>query len=123
MTLATKTIEPKRRRTGCPATRKPSQAGGPVLRTRRAMPQGEPGAFGRPTWATSAARADLRDWLAAGGLRQVDALMMTSRLLAAAVQEARAILDPTSLTMALAAIGTVPAAVTGEDLVAQVESI
>lgn len=37
---------------------------------------------------------------------------MTSLLLTAAVGEARAFLGPTSLTMALAAIGTIPEAVT-----------
>ena len=123
MTQARKSIDRERPSTAHPAARKPPRTGARAPRTRRAEPQDEPGAFGRPTRATVAARTDLRDWLADGTLNRVDALMMTSRLLTAAVQEARAFLDPTSLTMALAAIGTVPAAVTGEDLVARVESI
>ncbi len=48
---------------------------------------------------------------------------MASLLLAAGVQEARAFLDPTSLTMALAALGTVPTAVKGDKLDAKAESI
>lgn len=123
MTQAIKSTTRKHRRTAAPVTRKSSRSSVPVPRTRRAKAHKEPGAFGRPTRATVAARTDLRDWLADGGLHQMDALMMASRLLAAAVGEARAFLDPTALTMALAAIGTVPIAVTGEDLVAKVDSI
>lgn len=116
MTQATKSITRKAQRTARSATRTPPQAGAPAPRTRRSKPQEEPGAFGRPTRATVTARTDLRDWLTGGGLDRMDALRMTSLLLTAAVQEARAFLGPPSLTMALAAIGTVPEAVTGEDL-------
>ncbi|CAA2158539.1 hypothetical protein MBRA_03807 [Methylobacterium brachiatum] len=123
MTQAVKPSDRTRRRTARLAARKLSQTGAPVPRARRAKPSEEPGAFGRPTRATVAARIYLRDWLGDGRLRQADALMMASWLLAGAVQEARAFLDPTSLTMALAAIGTVPAAASGDDLVAKVESI
>lgn len=123
MTQATKSITRKLRRTVHPATRTPARASASAPRPRRAKPQDEPGAFGRPSRATVAARSELRDWLAAGSLHRVDALEMTSLLLTAAVQEARAFLGPTSLTMALAAIGTVPEAVTGDDLDAKVASI
>lgn len=123
MTQATKSLTRKSQRSSRPATSKPSRANASAPRARRAKPQDEPGAFGRPTRATVAARTELRDWLAEGPLHRVDALKMTSLLLSAAVQEARAFLGPPSLTMALAVIGTVPEKVTGEDLEAKVESI
>ncbi len=123
MTQATKSTTRKSQRTARRATRTPSRASTSASRARRAEPQDEPGAFGRPTRATVAARTELRDWFSDGTLHRVDALKMTSLLLTAAVQEARAFLGPTSLTMALAAIGTVPEAVTGDDLDAKVESI
>lgn len=123
MTQVTKPITRKPQRTARSATRTPSRASASVPCARWVKPQDEPGAFGRPTQATVAAHTELRDWLADGTLHRVDALKMTSLLLTAAVQEARAFLGPTSLTMALAAIGTVPEAVTGDDLDAKVESI
>lgn len=121
MTNATKPITRKPQRTARPATPKPSQRGAPVPRTRRAKSQ--PGAFGRPARATVAARNDLRDWFTDAPLHRMDAMRMASQLLAAAVQEARAFLDPAGITMALAAIGTVPEMVTGDDLVGKAESI
>ncbi|GJE57740.1 hypothetical protein [Methylobacterium thuringiense] len=123
MTQATKPITRKSQGAARPATGKSSRTGAPLPRARRAEPHKETGAFGRPIRATVAARTDLRRWLTDGTVHRVDGLMMATQLLAAAVQEARAFLDPTSLTMALAAIGTVPETVTGEKLVGRVESI
>ncbi|MCF4124996.1 hypothetical protein [Methylobacterium sp. SyP6R] len=123
MTKAPRRIARKRQQIANPATSKAPCTSVPARRTRKTHPPEGPGAFGRPTRATVAARADLRGWLADGTLQRVDALMMASLLLAAAVREARAFLDPMSLTMALAAIGTVPERVTGENLDAKVQSI
>jgi len=123
MTSAYKPIVRKRQRTARSVTSKASRTSFSAHRSRKAHSPEETGAFGRPSRAIVASRTDLRGWLADGTRQRVDALMMASLLLAAAVREARAFLDPTSLTMALAAIGTVPEGMTGENLVAKVESI
>lgn len=70
-----------------------------------------------PTPAVVAARTELREWLAGGRLRRADPLVVTSKLLAVAVREARTFLDPGALTMALVAIGMTPETMSEDDLI------
>lgn len=123
MSKAIESVTRKSQRTARPAKSKPSRASASNSRSHRVEPRAETGPFGRPSRATVMTRTDLRNWLKDGMIERVDAMMMASHLLATAVQEMRAFLDPVPLAMALAAIGTVPEVIDGEDLVAKVESM
>ncbi|MGE7157094.1 hypothetical protein ACQKJ1_25560 [Methylorubrum rhodesianum] len=82
-----------------------------VKRRRRQNP------LAPPTPAVVAARIELQEWLAGGRLRRADPLMVTSKLLAVAVREARTFLDPGALTMTLVAIGMTPETMSEDDLI------
>ncbi|MEG9500437.1 MAG: hypothetical protein MIN69_00955 [Methylorubrum extorquens] len=91
--------------------------------TRRVKPRRRQDPIAPPTPAVVAARTELREWLAGGRLRRADPLMVTSKLLAVAVREARTFLDPSALTMALVAIGMTPETMSEDDLITCIENL
>lgn len=89
----------------------PARVSRRVKRRRRQNP------LASPTPAVVAARIELQEWLAGGRLRRADPLMVTSKLLAVAIREARTFLDPGALTMTLVAIGMTPETMSEDDLI------
>lgn len=91
--------------------------------THRVKPRRRQDPIAPPTHAVVAARTELREWLAGGRLRRADPLMVSSKLVAVAVREARTFLDPSALTMALVAIGMTPETMSEDDLITCIENL
>lgn len=117
MTRSVKNFSGKNPRIPHSTDNKKLKSKAPARGTRRVKRRHSQNPLAPPTPAVVSARIELQEWLAGGRLRRADPLMVTSKLLAVAVREARTFLDPGALTMALVAIGMTPETMSEDDLI------
>lgn len=123
MTRSVKNFPGKNSRISHSADDKKLKPKAPAHGTRRVKRRRGQNPLAPPTPAVVAARIELQEWLAGSRLRRADPLMVTSKLLAVAVREARTFLDPSALTMALVAIGMTPETMSEDDLITCIENL
>lgn len=123
MARLTQKSSQKNPRTARPTTSKDSKGKPHARGVRRTKAPRRQDPIAPPTPAIIAARSELQEWVAGSWLRRADPLMVTSKLLAVAIREARTFLEPEALTMALAGIGMTPETMDEDDLITCIESL